>query len=266
MLTITFAEDLSTKEAQRRFHSFATGVLAKHFGDYIAVREFTQRGRPHFHVLIDCLGDVTTGYNWTHHDKVNLWRKGGCKGAKPRGKLNRTDRLAELHPILLQKALKYKLGKIIELAPVRKPEAVAFYLGGYLSKSLANKPQDAKGTRAVNYSRQCPRTVKGAFSWANVAGWLWRAKLRHFCLKRGWTEELYAVLPVGFRRWIYTQRDADVSIFRTAHRRLRCDGRRRSRTVNGTECRLYFNGCRALFTTAALLASAAVANVALGVG
>ena len=42
----------------------------------------------------------------------------------------------------------------MELVPIRSTaEAVGFYLGGYLSKSLANKPPEAKGMRAVSYSR-----------------------------------------------------------------------------------------------------------------
>jgi len=206
LFTITFAEDLSTKEAQRRFHSFCAGVLLEHFGHRIAVREFTQRGRPHFHLLIDCLGDVTTGYNWEHHDAVTLWSKNGRKGPKPRGNLHRTDRLAELHALLNAKGPKYGLGRM-ELVPVRKPEAVGFYLGGYLAKSLANKPADAKGTRSVNYSHNCPRSHKGDFSWANPSGWLWRAKLRQWCMKRGWDEDHFAVMRGEFSKWVYSQRE-----------------------------------------------------------
>jgi len=208
LFTITFAEEgITTKEAQRRFHSFCAGVLLEHFGDRIAVREFTQRGRPHFHLLIDCLGDVTTGFNWEYHDAVTLWSKHGRKGAKPRGNLRRTERLATLHALLNEKGPKYGLGRM-ELVPVRKPDAVAFYLGGYLSKSLANKPADAKGTRAVNYSHKCPRSHKGDFSWANPSGWLWRAKLAQWCMKRGWSAEHFAVMRGEFSKFIYGQKEA----------------------------------------------------------
>ena len=143
----------------------------------ITVREYTERGRVHFHALTDCLGDVTTGFDWDHYDAVTAWSKAGCKGPKPEGSLNRTPLLATLHEILREKGPAYGIGRM-ELVPVRDGNAIGFYLGGYLSKSLAHKPADAKGTRSVNYPQGCPRIFKGGFSWANERGWLWRAKLR----------------------------------------------------------------------------------------
>ncbi len=206
VLTITFAADLGTKEAQKKLANFKRRVLKDNFGHSISVREFTARGRPHFHLVIDCKGDVSTGYNWQHHDSMTAWSKAGRKTAKPHGRLNRSPRLKLLHEILNEKAPLYGLGRI-ELVPVKKPEAIAFYLGGYLAKSLANKPADAKGTRAVNYSHKCPRILSGRWSWANAAGWVWRAKLgkwaaKHHCASM---DEVKALLG---KRWAYHHRQA----------------------------------------------------------
>lgn len=207
LLTITFAEDLTTKEAQRKLGNFKRRVLKENFGDSITVREFTQRGRPHFHIIIDCRGDIATGYNWAHHERVTAWSKAGRKGAKPHGSLNRTPLLKKLHGILAEKATLYGLGQIIELVPIKKPDAIGFYLAGYLVKSLDHKPADAKGTRAVNYSHKCPRILSGRWSWANAAGWVWRAKLGTWARKHG-CATMKEVAALFGSKWAYHHREA----------------------------------------------------------
>ena len=209
VLTVTFAADLTTNEAQRKLANFKRRVIKENFGHSITVREFTARGRPHFHIVIDCKGDITTGYNWKLHDATTAWSKGGRKGAKPQGRLNRTPRLKALHAILNEKAPLYGLGRI-ELVPVKKPEAVGFYLGSYLAKSAEHKPEDAKGTRAVNYSHKCPRVLRGQWSGANPSGWVWRAKLGKWAAKHGCRSfaEIKALLGP---HWAYHHRGAILS-------------------------------------------------------
>lgn len=206
VLTITFAHDLDTRSAQRKLGNFKRRVLKENFGESVTVREFTARGRPHFHLVIDCLGDITAGFNWSHYDAVTAWSKGGRQSAKPHGTLNRTPRLAALHRILAEKAPLYGLGRI-ELVPVKKPEAIGFYLGGYLAKSLANKPADAKGTRAVNYSRRCPQIMTGKWSWNNPSGWLWRQKLRTWAARHR-CETFAEVYSVFGPKWAFHHRQA----------------------------------------------------------
>ena len=206
VLTITFAHDLDTRSAQRKLANFKRRVLKENFGESVTVREFTARGRPHFHLVIDCLGDITAGFDWSHYDAVTAWSKGARKSAKPRGNLNRTPRLAALHRILAEKAPLYGLGRI-ELVPVKKPEAIGFYLGGYLAKSLAHKPADAKGTRSVNYSRRCPQILSGKWSWNNPSGWLWRQKLRTWATRHG-CETFAQVYSLFGPKWAFHHREA----------------------------------------------------------
>jgi hypothetical protein len=206
VMTITFGEDLETREAQKRLGNFKRRVLKENFGASVTVREFTQRGRPHFHLVIDCKGDVTTGFNWGYHKEVTAWSKAGRKGAKPKGSLNRSPHLVALHQVLRKKGPLYGLGRI-ELVPVEKPEAIGFYLGGYLVKSLAHKPASAKGTRAVNYSYRCPRILSGAWSWANAAGWVWRAKLATWATRHG-CETMKEVAALFGPKWAYHHREA----------------------------------------------------------
>jgi hypothetical protein len=95
----------------------------------------------------------------------------------------------------------------MELVPVEKPDAIGFYLGGYLAKSVENKPADAKGTRAVNYSHRCPRLFKGQWSWANESAWLWRAKLRTWAELHG-CASFREVAALFGPRWAYHHRDS----------------------------------------------------------
>ena len=206
VLTITFPKDLGTKEAQKKRANFTRRVLKEHFGPSITVREFTKRGRPHFHAAIDCKGDISTGYNWAYHDEVTKWSKAGRIGAKPHGSLNRTALLVKLHGILNEKAPLYGLGRI-ELVPVKIPDAIGFYLGGYLAKSLDNKPEDAKGTRAVNYSHKCPQIITGSWSWNNESAWLWRAKLRTWATRHGCTSMAEVAALFG-PKWAYHHRQS----------------------------------------------------------
>jgi hypothetical protein len=181
-------------------------VLKENCGASITIREFTLRGRVHFHAAIYCRGDVSTGYNWDYHDEVTKWSKGGGHGPKPRGSLNRTPLLAKLHAVLNEKGPLYGLGRM-ELVPVRSPDAIGFYLGGYLSKSLANKPPDAKGTRAVNYSHKCPQIIPARWSWANESAWLWRAKLRTWATRHG-CATMAEVAALFGAKWAYHHREA----------------------------------------------------------
>lgn len=206
-LTITFAKGLTTREAQRKLANFKRRVLKTHFGACITVREFTKAGRPHFHIIIDCLGDISTGFNWSYHKEVGTWTKSGRKGTRPKGRLGRTPLLAKLHEILNEKAPLYGLGQVIELTPIEKAEAIGFYVGGYLSKSTDHAPEDAKGTRAVSYSHNCERHFKGAFSWNNESGWLWRAKLAKWAAKHG-CHSFEDVAAVFGSRWAYHHQEA----------------------------------------------------------
>jgi hypothetical protein len=140
VLTVTFAADLTTKEAQRKLANFKRRVLKDNFGHSITVREFTARGRPHFHLAIDCKEDISTGYNWKHHDAMTAWSKAGRKSAKPHDSLNRSAQLKLLHEILNEKAPLYGLGRI-ELVPVKKPEKLAVVWIERHSKTFCDSSQ-----------------------------------------------------------------------------------------------------------------------------
>jgi hypothetical protein len=208
LFTVTFADDLTPQEAQRRVHNFWRRECSEMFGEFMRVREFTKRGRPHFHLLVQCRGDIGTGFNWDHYDVVQAHNR-NREGVKPKGHLNRTPLLAELHKRLNKKGPLYRVGRM-ELTPIRNAAAVGFYVGGYLSKSIDHKPASAKGTRAVTYSQGFERKVKGPWSWTTPGAWVFRAKLRTWAGKHG-CDSMKAVAALFGPRWAYSNRDAILS-------------------------------------------------------
>jgi hypothetical protein len=99
----------------------------------------------------------------------------------------------------------------MELAPIVSEDGIGFYLGGYLSKSLAHKPPEAKGTRSVTYSQGYARKVKGAWSWANPSAWLWRAKLRTWAAGHG-CQSMRDVAAMFGPRWAYHHRETILAV------------------------------------------------------
>lgn len=194
------------QESQRRIHNFARRILKSLFKEYIRVLEFHKNGSPHYHLLVVCQGDISTGFNWDHYEAVRDWSRSGRKGPKPQGNLNRTDLLAEIHHELNWTGPSYGIGWM-ELTPIRtNAEAVGRYVGGYLQKGMGGKTEEHKGARTVCYSQTFQRLYKGRFAWVD-GGREWREKLaawagRHAC------GDLSDVRAIFGPRWAYHHREA----------------------------------------------------------
>jgi len=204
-LTVTFpAEVKSPREAQRRWNNFCRRVVSRLFGQRVRALEPHSDGRPHSHSLIDCGGDIRTGFDWEHYDRVRAWSKDRLRSlaAKPRGSLNRRPHLVWLHSELRRLAPLYGIGRV-ELIPLRSTgEAVGRYVGGYLSKGTGRRRgMEWKGVRHVSYTRRCPRAIKGPWAWAEH-GRRWRRQLARWAAKHGCAtmEEISAVFGP---RWCY---------------------------------------------------------------
>jgi len=176
-LTLTFKSDVGLKAAQRRFNSMRTGFLTDHFGEFIKVTELTRRGWVHYHLMIVTRADIRTGFDFqaqkTAQTAVTIadrrrWTKIYAASASPY--------LRGLWKLLREKSDVYGFGRH-ELLPIRSSkEAVAWYLGGYVSKCVkGRRPQD-KGARFY----QCSQGWKAAsvhFAWRTIRSWIWRQKV-----------------------------------------------------------------------------------------
>ena len=188
--TQTFIDNVTdSKEAYRRFHSYNNNWLSKHpeFGIWLCVKERQYRGAIHFHLLIQVKGDIRTGLDW------EALKNRDYKTASPYLKKLWKD-LREANP-------KYGFGRS-ELLPIKSnAQAMAYYVGKYISKDLTNKTDQDKGMRKVTYSRDWPKSsVKMA--WFNDNSKLWRWCVKNFAILHG-CEDLYQLAELLGPRWAY---------------------------------------------------------------
>ncbi len=211
-LTITFAEDLTWEDAERRFNNYMRRVLGPLFRDRIKVLEFTKRGRPHFHVIVLCSGDIREGFNFNYHAQKALenWlqheRPGSRSILQEGGSLNANALLRSLWVRIRSTARNYGIG-ICELAPIQScAEAVGRYVGGYMKKSIGGRQPEHKGARMVSYSRGFARAFKGGFSWVEGGGRQWRRNVESFALSHG-CADLDELRGLFGPKWAYHHRE-----------------------------------------------------------
>jgi hypothetical protein len=191
-LTLTFADHVvDIREAQRRFNSLRTNVLARRYSASIAVVERQKSGRIHFHLLVVLDSDIRSGFDFdaiARHD----YRSAG-------------QVLRQEWAYWRQTAVKYGFGRT-ELLPVKSTsEGIAKYVGKYIAKHLDARKEEDRGARLVRYTRNA-RKCGTRFAWAGVRGWLWRAKVKQFAAGFG------IASPEGMRhsfgsRWAYLLAD-----------------------------------------------------------
>ena len=217
-VTITFEKRVADpKEAQRRFNNFGRRVLGELFGDRIRVLESHADGRPHYHLLVDCRGDIRTGFDWDYYQRV-VNRRAVGDYERPKGSLNRTPLLKFLHDRINEVRHRYGIGRT-EVVPIRSSsEAVGRYVGGYISKGAIWRDERYKGARTVSYSQSFTRKVKGAFAWVEH-GRKWREAVSTWAESHG-CADLDQVKSVFGPRWAYHHGEsilaqADVSTRRT---------------------------------------------------
>jgi hypothetical protein len=177
-ITFTFADQVrDMKEAQRRMHSLETGVLRQRYGAGVGVVERQKSGRVHFHWIFVGNADYRTGVDFKAFENKDYksapaalkeeWRfwtnPRGRKGGGWRGTAER-----------------YQFGRT-EVLPVisSDPEAIARYLGKYISKNVGQRLPEDKGARMVRYMNFKPgdRRANSQIGFIGEKARLWRAKV-----------------------------------------------------------------------------------------
>jgi hypothetical protein len=198
-LTLTFADDVSNAQRERRFNSLATNVIRPRYGAAIVVREFHQSGRIHYHgVVSQPMRDRHQVVDW--NGEAIYWRK---------------------------VAVRYGFGRV-EFAPVR--DTLAY--GRYLLKDLAKPTPDGVRVRRISYLGAQRRTrvdketgeiTKGplpafvrpyseSFAWANGRAKEWRRKAADFAKKMHRAGCIDTPTPAGLKaklgsRWFLLCQD-----------------------------------------------------------
>lgn len=206
-LTITFPDNVTDhKEAYRRFRSFNSNYFAKHesFGEWVHVKERQKRGAWHYHMIVVLKGDIRSGVNWEE------LAKGNYRSANPF--------LRSLWKDLRENLENYGLGRS-ELLPIRSnEEAMARYVGKYISKHMDQREEDDKGVRLVNYSRGWSGRNSVNFAWNTHGSHEWRRKLEKFAKSLG-CEEIYQLSEKLGPGWAWKYLDDIMAIDNTLFER-----------------------------------------------
>jgi len=198
-LTLTFKDHvLSPKEAQRRFNSLVSHVIKVRYREYVGVMERQKSGRIHYHILVVLDSDIRTGFDF---DQVS---NGNYKSA--------SQVLRSEWAFWRKTAPKYRFGRT-ELLPVKSSiEAMAKYVGKYISKHIEARTLEDKGVRLVRYSRGA-RAGTTRFMFQSDGSQAWRRKVATFAQivqsqhPEQKVSELSDLARILGKRWAYNHRD-----------------------------------------------------------
>jgi len=158
-----FRQVWDADEASRRMNSLATGLLRDLFGRCVVVTERHKSGAIHFHLIVDCKGDIRTGFDFQAFFDGKAYAH------------TATEHLARLWAILRERLAGYGFGRS-ELTPIYKSgEAVACYVAKYVEKNLFARVKADKGKKLVRYVgwKRSQMTANG-FCWATPGAIEWR--------------------------------------------------------------------------------------------
>lgn len=191
-LTLTFPDPVTdTKEAQRRFNSFATGFLRKTFPDWLMVVEPQgHRGNAvHYHLLVVCPADIRTGFDF---EAINR-----------RDYRSASATLRDMWSTLRDVLPRYGFGRS-ELLPIRSTqEGIAKYVGKYIAKGCGKRLEGWEHARIVRYSTRTPwRKAFVNFAWNSDGAKEWRALVAEVARELGVSDMPAMSRRVG-KRWAY---------------------------------------------------------------
>lgn len=189
-LTLTFPDNLTDNtEVRERFRSFNTNFLSKHpsISEWISTKEVQKRGAWHFHLVVALTENIAEGVNWEEMEK-------GVYRSAPQPLRNLWKELREALP-------NYGFGRS-ELMPIKSgPDAIARYVGKYISKHIGNRTEEQKGVRLISYSKGWIRNGC-QFAWNTKNAAEWRRKLALFAKWHG-CQEYYQLSAKLGQGWAY---------------------------------------------------------------
>jgi hypothetical protein len=136
------------KEAQRRFHSLLTNVIAKRYKCGVTITERHRNGGIHFHLAVVCADDIRGEIDFAAcFPSKDFWGKPVHKADYSTA----NDAIKREWAFWRRTAKFYGFGRH-QLQPMRENgEALGRYLGAYLSKDWENRLPEDKGARCVRY-------------------------------------------------------------------------------------------------------------------
>lgn len=198
-LTLTFAEHITDPaQAQQRLNSLVSNVIKRRYLDYIGCMERQKSGRIHYHLLVVLDHDIRSGVNFYDLAKKDY------SSAPPS--------LRAEWAYWRKTAKKYRFGRT-ELLPVRSNiQAMAKYVGKYISKHMDARQFEDKGVRLVRYSKGA-RIGNTRFQFHSTGSVEWRRKVAIFAglvqaSNPGETvESISDISRLCGKRWAYNHRE-----------------------------------------------------------
>ena len=170
--TLTTKDITDKDEFSRRWNSMRSNYWnqSPHFGHWIGCYEQQKRGAWHLHLLVILPYDIREGVNFDE------FAQGRYKTASPY--------LRSIWRDLRGACMRYGFGRH-ELLPIKSnAEAMARYIGKYISKHIGQREETAKGKRLVTSSQGW---VKNSihFAWNTTGAKEWRRKVELFAKSLG---------------------------------------------------------------------------------
>jgi hypothetical protein len=211
VLLLTFPNCIMVQQARRHFNNIWRRFFREIFGSWICVVEFTQKRRIHFHVLVDCRGDIRSGFGFEQYENY-LEANKRSSGVGPRLTLRQrrelrdaipaNDLLCRIWRICDEKIPSFGFGRVWDLFPIISNEVG---ITTYLAKTfLAGLPLQFKvgpnrGARLISYSRDCPRAVPPG--WRPPSHWF-SDRLKALLLVFGMSDKMELKNELD-RRWAF---------------------------------------------------------------
>lgn len=167
-VTLTFKENLTDRtEAQRRFNNLASNVLRESVEGWIAAVERQRRGAIHYHLVTVFPYDVRSGFDFEAASRASeahrAWALTEDAGEKARLQAIKREYEAvycksansNLHAwwkFLREKAEAYGFGRCESLPILSNSQALARYVGSYVSTEIQGRQARDKGLRTIRYS------------------------------------------------------------------------------------------------------------------
>jgi hypothetical protein len=136
------------KEAQRRFHSLLTNIIARRYVCGVAGTERHRNGGLHFHLVVGCWEDIRGNIDF---GACFPKKDGRGKPVHPPNYSTANDAIKREWAFWRHTAKLYGFGRH-NIQPMRENgEALGRYLGAYLRKDWEHRLPEDKGARCVRY-------------------------------------------------------------------------------------------------------------------
>lgn len=163
-------------EASRRINSLGK-LLRELFPRMVVVTERHKSGAIHFHLIVETMGDIRTGFDFEAFLRARKARKdGGCDAeAEKRYVDSAPPALRALWGMLRERLPGFGFGRA-ELTPIYKTgEAISRYVSKYVEKNLFNRLVEDRRKKLVRYWGWNKSQMKpNEFSWATPRAAAWR--------------------------------------------------------------------------------------------